>query len=81
MGGMSEVLPLLRCGGDGSPMLFMYGGVGVLRQGVLVTEVADLPRSTIFHGREFVAGFDCPAGALVSHTALLLAYFYLRWIN
>jgi hypothetical protein len=61
--------------------VFLYGCVGVLRQGVLVTEVADLPRSTIFPGREFVAGFDSLAGSLASHTALLLAYFYLRWIN
>lgn len=59
----------------------MYGCVGVPPQEVLVTEVADLPRTTIFPGREFVACFDSPAGALVSHTALQLAYFYLRWIN
>jgi hypothetical protein len=61
--------------------VFMYGCVGFSRQGVLVTGVADLPRSTIFPGREFVAGFDSPAGELVSHTALLLVYLYLRRIN
>jgi len=55
----------------------MDGCVGVPRQEVLVTEVEDLPRTTIFPGREFVAGFDCPAGSLVSYTALQLPYFYL----